>query len=338
MKIPAYKVDGFIAKPDASCRIALIYGPDHGLMKERADILAKKTVPDINDPFNVSVLDAPRWKDDPSLLEAEAQSQSLMGGRRLVRVLGAEDTLVPALQSYLKNPNPEAFIILEGGDFGPKSKLRAFCEKETACAALPCYADDADSLRNLVRQTMQTEGWQVSPDALAWLANGLTGDRLRARSELQKLALYMGKGDGRNSIRLEDARAAIADVAEEDADLLIYALGERHAGKALAALQRLEAAGEEPVGLIRMLSNHFRRLHKVKCEVVAGRNTIDAIEALQPAVFYKHKDSFKAQVDRWSMPMLTKALHDLWALEARMKTSTPARQAGFGQALLQLIA
>lgn len=338
MKIQAYKVDGFIGKPDRAIRVGLLYGPDHGLMKERGDALGRHYVTDLNDTFNVSIIDAARWKDDSSLLEMEAQSQSLMGGMRLVRVKDAEEGLVPALESYLQNPNDQAFILLESGNLGPRNKLRALCEKHPACVALPCYVEEGQDLERLIRQMLGEEGWQLSRDAGQWLASSVVGDRMRVRSEIAKLAVYMGKGDGRGTIQLEDARAAIADAAEEDIDMVVQGVADRNPAQFFKGLQRLEAAGETEIAILRWLGNHFRRLHKLKCDVAGGMSALQAVEKLQPPVFFKAKDGLVAQVQRWSLPQIENVIHTLHGLESRFKTTTPAKSAVFGQELLKLIA
>ncbi len=338
MKIPAYKVDGFIARPDKSCRVVLIYGPDHGLMKERADSLTRHFVPDLQDPFNIAILESARWQGDQGLLEAEAQAGSLMGGLRVVRVQGADDPLLPALQSYLLNPNPDCMVILEADSLSPRSKLRAWAEKEGAAAALPCYVDDAEAIQGLTRQILGEAGWQPAREVLQWLSQALAGDRLRIRSELSKLALYMGVGDGRGVVTLDDARAAIADVVDQALDDFVYALADRKPGAAMAALSRLLAEGEDPVGLIRMTSNHFRRLHRVQCAVSNGQSVDAAMDTLNPKIFFKQADAFKAQIRHWPLPALEAALGQLLMLEGQMKITTPARNAQFGQAMLQMIA
>ncbi len=48
--IKSSDVDRFIAKPDPSQPIVLVYGPDAGLVRERVDALVRASVDDPNDP------------------------------------------------------------------------------------------------------------------------------------------------------------------------------------------------------------------------------------------------------------------------------------------------
>ena len=50
-------IDAFLARPDAGRPIILLYGPDAGLVRERADALIASAVDDPNDPFSLVRLD-----------------------------------------------------------------------------------------------------------------------------------------------------------------------------------------------------------------------------------------------------------------------------------------
>ena len=56
MKISPRQVDAFCARPDAKIRVVLIYGADTGMVRERADLIAKSAVDDLSDPFRVAEL------------------------------------------------------------------------------------------------------------------------------------------------------------------------------------------------------------------------------------------------------------------------------------------
>ena len=74
------------SRPPPGLVAALIYGPDQGLVRERADKLARTVVPDLSDPFRVADLDESALGADPARLADEAAALSMLGGRRVVRV------------------------------------------------------------------------------------------------------------------------------------------------------------------------------------------------------------------------------------------------------------
>ena len=61
-------IDAFLARPDAGRPIILLYGPDAGLVRERADALIASAVDDPNDPFSLVKLDGDELSAEPSRL------------------------------------------------------------------------------------------------------------------------------------------------------------------------------------------------------------------------------------------------------------------------------
>src|SRR5258707_11740923 len=80
------EIDTFLARPDAGRSIILLYGPDAGLVRERADALIASAVDDPNDPFSLVKLDGDELSAEPSRLVDEAMTVPLFGGRRAIRV------------------------------------------------------------------------------------------------------------------------------------------------------------------------------------------------------------------------------------------------------------
>src|SRR5690606_35109158 len=135
----------------------LVYGPDNGLMRERAKLIAQSAVPDLNDPFNAVTLTSDIIAEDPARLSDEANAMSMMGGKRLIRIEDATDKITTYVKQYLENPNPEALVVLEAGGLTTKSSLRILCEKAKNAAALPCYVEDERDIARLIRDTLQGE-------------------------------------------------------------------------------------------------------------------------------------------------------------------------------------
>src|SRR4051795_9543113 len=80
------EIDAFLARPDAGRPIILLYGPDAGLVRERAEALIASAVHDPNDPFSMVRLDGDDLAGEPSRLVDEAMTIPMFGGRRAIRV------------------------------------------------------------------------------------------------------------------------------------------------------------------------------------------------------------------------------------------------------------
>src|ERR1041384_350766 len=80
------EIDSFLARPDPGRPIILLYGPDAGLVRERADALLKSAVDNVDDPFSLVRLDGDELSAEPSRLVDEALTVPLFGGRRAIRI------------------------------------------------------------------------------------------------------------------------------------------------------------------------------------------------------------------------------------------------------------
>src|ERR1700759_5472826 len=120
---------------------ALLYGPDQGLVRERAEKLIKTVVPDLKDPFLIADLDDGVLASDPARLFDEAAAISMLGGRRVVRVRGAGNSLAKLFERFLDDPAGDALVVVEGGDLAKSAALpKVFLGADNA-AAIACYGD-----------------------------------------------------------------------------------------------------------------------------------------------------------------------------------------------------
>ncbi len=332
MKLTWKQIEPFVKNPDPAARVILIYGPDSGLMRERASVIGKTMVEDLNDPFNAVTLSTAILGDDPARLSDEANAMSMMGGRRLIRVEDASDKLTTLIADYLAEPNDNALIILEAGDLGPRSSLRKLCEKEPNAAALPCYIEDERGVAQIIRTTVQEASKSIDNDAVQFLAANIAGDRGRVRSELSKLLLYKGAEAG--AITLEDARAACGEAGDQNLDDLIYNAAGNNPENALRIYNRMMEEDVPFIVILRSLQNHFRRLHLVKTLIEQGQNADQAMKALQPPVFFKQADAFRAQAGRWSSKNALGVLSRLMEVEAACKQTGAPTETLCAQAVL----
>lgn len=320
MKLQARQIPAFLKSPPAEVRAILVYGPEESLMRERATALGKTVVETLSDPFNVSVLQGPEIASDPGRLLDEARAISMFGGRRLLRLENASDKNTVTLKAYLADADENALVIVEAGNLGPKSSLRKLFETAENAAALPCYVEDDRSLVSLLQALFSEKKQQIRPDAALFLAQTLAGDRGRLRSEVEKISLY--KGTDASPVTLEEAQKCCGDSATRTFDDLCFALSARDGLRTQQALDLLQADGVSPVALLRVLMNHFRRLHLTKTRTEAGESLESAMNTLQPRVFFKYEDAFCNHVSRWPLDSLSRVLLRLLEIESRSKISS----------------
>ncbi len=336
MKLTYRDIEPFVRAPNPAARVVLVYGPDDGLMRERAKLIGQSVVADMTDPFNVAILNTDTLDSDPARLMDEAYAISMMGGGRVVRVENAADSLTPLIKSYLEKPNDEALIILEAGELGTKSSLRALCEKAKNAAAVPCYVEDEKDLGRLIRETMQAAERRIDNDAVIWLAANISGNRMKVRSELDKIITYKGAEPG--PVTLIDVMDICGAAGAQSLDDLIYATAGNNPQGALKALQTLVDEGMADIAMLRALQNHFRKLHLTKARMEEGENLEGIVKSLSPPIFFKQEPAFKSQANRWSMPALERILYRLADLEAQTKQTGAPVETLCAQAILSISA
>ncbi len=339
MKIAAGKAEGFVTKPDAHVWAVLVYGPDRGLVRERADRLVTAWGVDSSDPFALTVLSEEAIKADPPKLEDEARALSLTAAARAVRARVSGDgaagpitTFVEALdaQAY----EPAARVVFEAGALTTRSKLRKAFEGAKLSAALPCYADGPGDLEPLIEAHLAQEGVVLTEGARALLPGRLEGDRALARAELTKLALY---AYGRSDPITEGEVATLISGAEPgDVNAVTEAVLDGDAARADAAYARALAAGASPVGVALALQRGVMRLDAVRTAIDNGAAADQAMNAARPPVFGPARVRMKSQLRAWTRPKIDAALGALVSGERALKTTGSADTSLCGRLVLSL--
>lgn len=318
MRIAPARLAAFLQRPDPEIRAVLLYGPDAGLVRERADILARSVCADLGDPFRIADLSGAALAADPARLADEAAQLSLVGGRRVVRVRGAADAQGALFAGFFRDMAGEALIVVEAGELGGASALRRAFENAPAGAAIGCYPDAPRDRATVIRETLAAHRVGASRDATQYLVDHLGEDRLATRSELEKLALYVGDG-GR--VELDDAVRSVGDGAALELDDAVMAAAEGDAARLDRVLARVFQEGESPVTVVRALLRHLHRLHAMAAAIGAGAALEQIMRAARPPIFFKHQDSVRRQLGRWREPALRAALDGLAQAELHMKTT-----------------
>ncbi len=329
-KLDARRVEAFLADPGRDCRVVLLHGDDPGLIRERAEKLARSVAG--GDPLRLVEVPRDGWRD-PGLLAAEAASVPLTGGRPLVRVRDAGDGFAAAAKTALAGPGP-GLVVLEAPDAQARSKLRALLEPAPAAAVIACYRERGADLARSVGAILGELGVSAEPAALDWLAQRLGEDRMLLRRELEKLALYVGEG-GR--VGAEDAVACVAEGSALGLEEALMAAMSGDVATADRALETAFAEGANAVQVVRAALRHVQRLHLASLAVANGAAPGAALDGLRPPVFFRHKPAFERALRQWHPEALEAAGTALLDAERRTKTTglpgaTVAREAVMGLA------
>lgn len=328
--LKAPQVEGFLARPDPKLRAVLIYGPDRGSVAERIRKLVTTVAGSTDDPFVIERLSDAALGEQPGRLEDEARAIPMLGGPRVVWIEQAGAHLANAMKLYLEDPAPDAWVIAEAGPLPPSSKLRQIFEKAKNAVALPCYADTARSIDDLIDDEVAANGLRIAPDARHRLGAILGADRGLSRSELEKLCLYC---HGQGEITVDDVDAVCGDVSALATDDLIDRVFEGDVAGMDAALTRLVASGTAVQAVIAALFNHISKLSAVQSD---SRPMDAALSGLRPPLHFSRKSSFKKQIGLWRLQDLKRAASATAEAEFRSRGSDGLADVAVSRHLLSL--
>jgi DNA polymerase-3 subunit delta len=286
--------------------VALVFGPDLGLVRERVDALIAKSVDDPNDPFSLARLDADALAEEPQRLVEEAQTVPLFGGRRAVWAKASGKNIAPAVEMLLAvPPSPDCRVVIEAGDLARTAPLRVLCERSRDVAAIACYQDSERDLVRLIDEEMRSAGLEITSDARDMLSSLLGGDRQASRSEVQKVALY---ARGQPRVGLDDVLAVAADASALTQDAMIDAAFAGRPGDVSSHYARAREAGTLANAIAGAALRQAMQLHRARIAIDAGESAEEAMAGMRPPPHFKRKPLVEAALRSWTSARLERSL------------------------------
>jgi DNA polymerase-3 subunit delta len=322
-EIKSHEFDRFVEKGAELYKIFVIYGPDRGLVSERASMIVARTGVPKDDPFAMLKLDVSDLQGDPGRLLDEVNSLGLFGGSKLVWLRGAanEKPLLDAVQILAAGPPPANILIIEAGDLKKGSGLRKIAEPARAVAVVPCYADDVRALNGLIDSELVNENLRISTPARQKLLDLLGGDRVASRNEVRKLALYCR---GKSVVEEEHVSEIIGDASSVSADEAVDAILSGDLPGLHRAIQKV-LSSKTPVFLVlQSCLKQFQLLDLMKAEMEEKKLPVaQVMMTLGRHIHFKRKPMMEKALRTWSAPALSRETERLQAavLLSRQKQS-----------------
>ncbi|MGO4408238.1 DNA polymerase III subunit delta [Bosea sp. RAF48] len=301
--IKAHEADRTLARLDPAWRLVLVYGPDAGLVSERAGTLARASVDDPSDAFQLIRMDGDAVAADPLKLADEANTIGLFGGRRAIRVSPTSKPLLAAVEPLLAVPSQDALVIVEAGDLQRTNPLRTACERAKTALAVPCYGDAARDLGSIIDEMVRAAGKSIDRTSREHLAGLLGGDRQTSRREIEKLLLYVGTDP---AVREEHIDAIVGDTAQREQAMLVDAV---FAGKLPVldlAQAKLSSEGLDPGVMLGTVLRQALALLKARQAVDAGKGVRDVVGTMR--LPYPRIATTEAALNAWSSAKLSEAV------------------------------
>ncbi len=317
------EIDAFLARPDSGRPIILLYGPDAGLVRERADALLASAVDDPNDPFSLVKLDGDELSAEPSRLVDEALTIPLFGGRRAIRVRAGSRSFASGVDALATSPLKDCRVVIEAGELRPESPLRKACERAKTAVAIGCYPDTERDLARLIDDELRASNLRIAPDARAALVSLLGGDRQASRNELRKLTLY---SHGKGEVGLDDVMDVVSDASELKLDPIVDGAFAGKPELVESEFAKAMIAGIYPGMIISAAQRQAAWLHKSALAVAEGTPVSTLLEGGFPRLHFSRKPNVETALRNFSPARLASIIDQLAtaALDMRKQTSLAA--------------
>jgi DNA polymerase-3 subunit delta len=189
---------------------------------------------------------------------------------------------VELLESYLADPAPFTVLVLEAAQLDQRMKLSKLLVEKSLVVTVG-LGDDPNQ-RNaavvaLARSLAKEQGVEFEKGAAEDLAECVSADLQRLKTEIEKLATFAGE---RKTILLEDVASLVLSERTTTVWEMADMIASRQGKRALDFLDRLLRSGEEPIFLLGGLLFMYRKLVEAS-EVKGVVNGWQAARALQMA-------------------------------------------------------
>ncbi len=302
-----------------SARVFFFCGPDEaGASDAAARISALLENPGERIEFSGAQL-----KQDPVRLGDEARSSSLFGDSRHILIRAQGDEVHDAVQTLLAGETEPCPVLILASSATDKSRTAKLLEGRPDALVAMFYLPDLRSAAQSVREMAEAAGLRVGPDVSERIARACGLDSRLARSEVEKLALYLDAS--KEAPRTADAAAldAIGARTEEDGfSALVNAVLGGEVQKIPGELRRMRELGLNPVGLLLAIERRAAQLVQLAAKGGPRGVPADVVEreAGPMRIFWKDKRDIIAQLGRWRGKKLERLAERLVALHAALMT------------------
>src|ERR1700675_3205267 len=327
-----------ISAADFSVRLAkgktdpaiLLLGDEPYLRDTCRAQLIEKFVPEASRTWAVSHYSADRGETEAAL--SQAQSLPMLSPQQVVFLEDAEaieklgdknrEETVAQLELYLGDPAPFTVLVIEAANLDERMKLAKVLSQKTLVVEVG-LGENPEQRQSAALLTAETfakkHQLQFEKGAAEDLAERVSADLMRLKTEIEKLANYLGD---RKKITREDVNVMVASEKTTNVWALADLLASRQGQKSLEFLDRLLRDGEAPLEMLGALTWMYRKLIEAS-EIRGAMNGWQAARTL--GMRPEQADIALRAARKTSKVQLLSGLRALEKADDRLKSSKDSR-------------
>jgi len=292
--------------------------------------LIEKSVPEASRTWAVSRYSADRGETEAAL--SQAQSLPMLSPQQIVFLEDAEaieklgdknrEETVAQLELYLGDPAPFTVLVIEAASLDERMKLAKVLSQKTLLVEVGIgeNPEQRQSAAILTAETFaKAHGLHFEKGAVEDLAERVSADLMRLKTEIEKLTNYLGD---RKKITRADVNTMVASEKTTNVWALADLLASRQSQKSLEFLDRLLRDGEAPLEMLGALTWMYRKLIEAS-EIRGAMNGWQAARTL--GMRPEQADIALRAARKTSKAQLLLGLRALEKADDRLKSSKDSR-------------
>jgi len=318
-------------------RIFFFCGPDESGALDGAARIAEL----LTDPGERVELAGAELKRDPARLGDEARSQSLFGETRHIYVRAQGDEVHDAVAYLLDGDVETCPVLIVANGATDKSRTAKLLSVRPDALVAVFYPPDLRTVTTAVRAMADAAGLRIDGAIAERIALATGLDTRLARSEVDKLALYLDASPESPRAAQKGHLEAIGAWTEDDgfAPVVEAVLGGRTERVSLE-LRRMRELGLNPVGLLLALERRAAQLSALSARLASQRDIPSLLESEASArrIRWQDKASLDVQLRRWSGRRLNRLVDKLVALHQSLLANSQDSELLLAHGLAQIAA
>lgn len=303
------------------CRIFYFCGADEAGAWDAAGRIVASLPPDserVELPGN-------ELRRDPVRLADEARSTSLFGGSRYIEVRTTGDEAAEAVEILLQSPVEPCPVLIVASSATDKSRIaKLLGDRSDALVAL-FHPPDLAAVTAAVRRMADAAGVRLDGSLAERIARSCALDTRMARSEVDKLAMYLDASPQAPRSADPEALDAIAAVSEDDSFMpLVNCVLGGDLKRLPHELARLREQSLNPVGLLLACERRAAQLGQLAARLGARGNVDSFIESEKQArrIFFRDAPDLARQLRCWQGARLSRLIDRLVELHRKLLASS----------------
>jgi len=238
----------------------LLMGEETFLIQEALHLLKHKSVEEAALDFNCDVFDAS--ETEAAVVKDAAEMLPMMSARRFVAFRGVDDLKDKeweALFPIFENPPDTTTLVLTCEALDKRKK--SYKKISEAAVVVECKRPYDNQVADWIEYLAFRQELKVSREAAQMLKQFVGTNLTELNNELGKLKNYLGE---RKTIEAKDVLQVVSQTRVDRIFDLTDAIGRRDRATALHSLANLLEHGQSEVGILAMITRHFRILGQLK--------------------------------------------------------------------------